>query len=69
MKKFGSMGILATALTAAVIGLAGPAQADDDENGFGGPGHGYYYGDSNNPWLGQLVPTVKVPHVDTTVRN
>ncbi|MBB2989134.1 hypothetical protein FHR72_000591 [Mycolicibacterium iranicum] len=68
-------GILAGALSAAVVGFAGPAQADDGGWGFGGPRHdsGWHHGygreDSNSPWLDDLVPTVKVPHVDTSVRN
>ena len=69
-KKIGSWSVVAGAVTAAVIGLAGPAQADNNDDGWRGPGgNGYYYGDSNNPWLGQLVPDVKVPRVDTSVRN
>ncbi|MBO0678760.1 hypothetical protein JRC04_14930 [Mycolicibacterium sp. S2-37] len=76
MSKFGLVGIVAGALSAAVIGFAGPAQADNG-NGFDLRGHGNDYGfhygygrdHRNNPWLGQLFPTVKVPHVDTTVRN
>ena len=69
MKKIGSWSIVGGALAAAVIGLAGPAQADHNDNGSDRSGHGYYSGDSNSPWLGQLVPNVKVPHVDTSVRN
>jgi len=75
MKKIGLVGIVAGALSAAVIGFAGPAQADGIEylsNGHGS--HGYYdygYGRDhrNNPWLNQIYPTVKVPHVDTSVHN
>jgi hypothetical protein len=75
MKRIGLVGIVAGALSAAVIGFAGPAQADP--NGFGIGGHdrdyGYHYGygrdHRNYPWLDQLVPHVKVPHVDTSVRN
>ncbi|WP_137144784.1 hypothetical protein [Mycolicibacterium sp. CR10] len=75
MKKIGLIGVVAGALTAAVIGVAGPAQADDNGRGFSGNGndfgYGYYYDrDSrNNPWLDQLYPSVKVPRVDTSVRN
>ncbi|TFV56624.1 hypothetical protein E4P42_18800 [Mycobacterium sp. PS03-16] len=83
MKKFGLVGIVASALSAAVIGFAGPAQADDGY-GFGGHGDDRIFsmdrGDDgqrhrrdrdhrNNPWYDLLVPNVKVPHVDTTVRN
>ena len=77
MKKIGLVGIVAGALSAVVIGFAGPAQADSDDPGFGFSGRdrdsssdfGYGYRDSNNPWLGQHYPQVKVPHVDTSVRN
>lgn len=80
MKNIGLLGIVAGALSAAVIGFAGPAQADAPGSGFGvhssqsgyGYGdHGYGYGRDhrNNPWLNQLFPTVKVPHVDTSVHN
>ncbi|ABM11016.1 MULTISPECIES: hypothetical protein [Mycolicibacterium] len=78
MKRIGLLSAVAGALSAAVIGFAGPAQADGNGPAFGGHGndndygydYGYGYGrDSNNPWLNQLYPTVKVPHVDTSVRN
>ncbi|QZY46368.1 hypothetical protein [Mycolicibacterium austroafricanum] len=78
MKRFGLLSVVAGALSAAVIGFAGPALADGNGPAFGGHGSdsgyghdfGYGYGrDSNNPWLNQLYPTVKVPHVDTSVRN
>jgi hypothetical protein len=72
MTKIGMTGIIAGVLSAVVVGFAAPAQADDD-HGIGYSGRdrdrGYYSGDSNSPWAGQLVPTVKVPHVDTSVRN
>ncbi|BCI56120.1 hypothetical protein NIIDNTM18_53980 [Mycolicibacterium litorale] len=69
------LGIVAGALAAALIGTAGPAQADGHGYGFGGHGddHGYHYGygrdHRNNPWIDKLFPTVIVPHVDTNVRN
>jgi hypothetical protein len=78
MKKLGLAGMIAGALSAAVIGFAGPAQADS-HNGYGyGPGYGFGgYGYSNGwgyghhdhyyPWINQLFPHVNVPHVDTTV--
>jgi hypothetical protein len=77
MRKIGLVGVVAGALSVAVIGLAGPAQAVDNGWGFGGNGNdfgydrGYGYGnrDSNNPWLNQLYPSVRVPHVDTSVHN
>jgi len=53
MKKFGFSAVIASGLAAAVIGLAGPAQADI--------GH--------NDWVNTIQPTVSVPHVDTTVQH
>ncbi|AFM19062.1 hypothetical protein Mycch_4352 [Mycolicibacterium chubuense NBB4] len=75
MKKFGLVGIVAGALSAAVIGFAGPAQADGNGFGFGGygyghNGYGYGYGpDHSYPWINQLFPHVNVPHVDTTAHQ
>lgn len=76
MKTIGLLSVVAGALSAAVIGFAGLAQADGNGPAIGGHGYGYGYGydfgygrDSNNPWLNQLYPTVKVPRVDTSVRN
>ncbi|MDG4667461.1 hypothetical protein [Mycobacterium sp. 236(2023)] len=75
MKKIGLLGAVAGAMTAALIGFAGSAQADIGPV-FGSPGvqpgYGFNYGygsDSNNPWLNRLYPQVRVPHVDTSVRN
>ena len=72
MKRIGLMSLVAGALSAAVIGFAGPAQADQTGFGFGGYGyghHGYGYGYGNDyyPWINQLFPHVHVPHVSTTV--
>jgi hypothetical protein len=51
MKKFGIASLIAGALTAGVVGLAGPAQADI--------GH--------HIWVNNITqPNVYVPHVDTT---
>ena len=74
MTRIGLIGIVAGALSAAVIGFAGPAQADGIGNGMGGHdnGHGLYYYDRdhrNNPWLDQIFPSVAVPHVDTSVHH
>ena len=79
MKKIGLVGIVAGALTGAVIGFAAPAQAGDGSGfGYGFNGHDsgypyeYGYADrdrSYNPWLDRLYPNVKVPHVDTSVHN
>jgi hypothetical protein len=74
MKNFAVAGLVAGALSAAVIGFAGPAQAGADVRGITALGNGsgvydIYDNDSNYPWLNQLVPRVYVPHVDTSVRN
>jgi hypothetical protein len=53
MKKFGFAAVIASGLTAAVIGLAGPAQAEL-----------VHY-----QWLDEIQPQVSVPHVDTTVHQ
>jgi hypothetical protein len=54
MKKFGIASILATGLTAGVLALAGPAQADIGHNG----------------WVvNNTNPAASVPHVDTTVHQ
>jgi hypothetical protein len=54
MKKFGFAGIIASGLAAAVLGLAGPAQADI----------------SHHDWIYDIIqPQVSVPHVDTTVHQ
>jgi hypothetical protein len=53
MKKIGFATIIASGLTAAVLGLAGPAQADI--------GH--------HDWVNNTQPQVSVPHVDTSVHQ
>jgi hypothetical protein len=53
MKKFGFATIFASALTAAVLGLAGPAQADVAHHG----------------WVNDIQPQVSVPQVDTSVQQ
>jgi hypothetical protein len=53
MKKFGFATIIASGLTAAVLGLAGPAQADI--------GH--------HDWVNDIQPQVSVPQVDTSVQQ
>lgn len=71
MKKIGLIGLIGGAFSAAVIGFAGPAQAAGNALEFVGQdrGYGVYDDDSNYPWRDQLFPTVKVPRVDTSVRN
>ena len=53
MKRFGFATIIASGLTAAVLGLAGPAQADI--------GH--------HDWVNNMGPQVTVPQVDTSVHQ
>jgi hypothetical protein len=53
MKKFGFATIIASGLSAAVLVLAGPAQADI--------GH--------HDWVHDIQPTVSVPQVDTSVHQ
>ncbi|GAS86148.1 hypothetical protein [Mycolicibacterium brisbanense] len=53
MKKFGFATIIASGMAAAVLGLAGAAQADV----------------SHHDWLDQIGPHVTVPQVDTSVHQ
>ncbi|MGE2836128.1 hypothetical protein [Mycobacterium sp. SMC-4] len=77
MKKVTLSGLVATGTIAGVLGFASPAYADDGglDYTFGGTGNswaynnGYGLDDRNNPWLDKLYPNVKVPTVDTSVRN
>ena len=73
MKKIGIgvVGGIIGVMSAALIGFAGPAQAAVDVHDVVSlsPGSGVYDNDSNYPWRDQLFPRVKVPRVDTSVRN
>ena len=53
MKKFGFATIVASGMVAAVLGLAGPAQADIGHNG----------------WVNNVQPQVSVPQVDNSVHQ
>lgn len=53
MKKFGFASIVASGLAAAVLGMAAPAQADLDHNG----------------WVNQIGQSATAPQVDTTVHQ
>jgi hypothetical protein len=53
MKKFGFATLIASGLTAAVLGLAGPAQADI----------------AHHDWVRDIQPQVTVPQVDTSVQQ
>ena len=59
MKHIGIASLIAGALTAGVLGLAGPAQADI--------GHHDWVNTINQP--NTYFPHVYVPHVDTTVHH
>ena len=53
MKKFGFATVIASGLTAAMLGLAGPAQAGVD----------------HLSWLNDIHQSVNVPSVDTSVQQ
>ena len=53
MNKYAITTAIAGAMTAAILGLAGPAQAD--------LGH--------NDWVNNIGPSATAPHVDTTVHG
>ena len=53
MKKFGFATVIASGLAAAVLGFAGPAQADST--------HHY--------WVNDIQQQVSVPQVDTSVHQ
>ena len=53
MKKFGFATVIASGLTAAMLGLAGPAQAGVD----------------HLTWLNDIHQSVNVPSVDTSVQH
>ena len=53
MKKFGIATAIASGITAAVLSIASPAQAD--------LGH--------NTWVNQIGPTATAPQVDTSVHG
>jgi hypothetical protein len=68
MKKFGFAAVVASGLAAAVLGFAGPAQADSQVTIPVTPG-GYSAGIDHLDWLNDIQPKVNVPHVDTSVRS
>ncbi|PXX13005.1 hypothetical protein C8E89_101153 [Mycolicibacterium moriokaense] len=53
MKKFGFATVIASGLAAAVLGFAGPAQADS----------------IHHDWVHDIQQQVSVPHVDTSVQQ
>lgn len=74
MKNIGIASILAGAFAAAAIGFSGAAQAEVSVANLHeivslDRDRGVYDGDSNYPWRDQLIPQVRVPNVDTSIRN
>jgi hypothetical protein len=59
MKKFGFAAMIASGLTAAVLGFAAPSQA----------AAGFSTDVGHHDWVNILQPQVNVPHVDTTVQQ
>ncbi len=72
MKKFGFATVIASGLAAAVLGLAGPAQATttaEDAPAVLNSAIGAPTGIDHNNWLDQIGPHVNVPQVDTSVHQ
>jgi hypothetical protein len=66
MKKFGFAAIAASGLAAAILGLAGPAQASTAALP---PVTTIATGIEHHHWINDIQPTVTVPKVDTSVRH
>jgi hypothetical protein len=66
MKKFGFAAIAASGLAAAVLGLAGPAQASTTAQA---PVSTIATGVDHLGWINDIQPKVNVPKVDTSVRH
>jgi hypothetical protein len=66
MKKFGFAAIAASGLAAAVLGLAGPAQASTTAPA---PVSTIATGVDHLGWINDIQPKVNVPKVDTSVRH
>ena len=70
MKKFGFAAIIASGLTAGVIGVASPILATASAQAL--PVlqvPGYSTGIDHQQWITDIQAPVKVPQVDTTVRQ
>ncbi len=67
MKNLGFAAIIASGLTAAVLGLAGPAQAAVTD----APATltSIATGVDHNAWINDIRPEVHVPQVDTSVQQ
>lgn len=66
MKKFGFAAIAASGLTAAILGLAGPAQAAPSLNT---DATTITAGVDRLEWLDKIQPKATAPQVDNTVRH
>lgn len=69
MKKFGFAVVAASGLSAAVLALAGPAQAVEPAQIAAPQGVTISAGVDHLGWLDQIQPKPTVPKVDTTVRH
>lgn len=69
MKNFGFAVIAASGLSAAVLALAGPAQAAEPAHVAAPSSVTISSGVDRLDWLDQLHPKPTVPKVDTTVRH
>jgi hypothetical protein len=71
MKKFGFATAVASGFVAAILGLAAPAQADVVGNAptVLAPAVKIPTGIDHHAWLDDIRPHVKVPQVDTSVKQ
>ncbi len=71
MLKFGIASVIASGLTAALFGLAAPAQADavSDVASVVAIVQSVPAGIDHYDWLDQVEPQVNVPRVDTSVHQ
>ncbi len=70
MKKFGFAAIVASGLTAGILGVASPIQAIASAEALPvAELPGYSTGVDHNQWINTIHPDVTVPQVDTTVQQ
>jgi hypothetical protein len=71
MKKFGFATIAASALAAAILGLAAPAQAATGVDAPTAPASAILVPTTidHHRWIHDIQPNVNVPQVDTSVRQ
>ncbi len=70
MKKFGFAAIVASGLTAGILGVASPVQAVASAEALPvAELPAYSTGIDHNQWIDTIHPAVTVPHVDTTVQQ